>query len=329
MTSVMDRRRFLLTSLAGALVTPRVARAQQAGRAPRIGVLMPGHHPFDAPATQGFRQGLRELGYVEGRTLAIEYRAAEGKPERYPKLVADLLRVPVDLIVSFSVAALPALTRATKDVPLVLATLSDPVREGYAKSFARPGGNITGLTLVHDDFLAKRLQILKEAVPRAAQVALIRNPRPGAAPADVYRAAGDRLGLTIEVFEARNAVELDGVFPLIARSGIRAVILAQDPLFGAERRRLAELGIQHRLPILTGETDFAQAGGLMNYGPSLFENFRRAATYVDKILKGARPADLPIEQAAKFDLIINMKTAKALGLTIPPSLLLQADQVIE
>ena len=326
---MIDRRRFLLTSLAGALATPRVARAQQAGRAPRIGVLMPGHHPSDAPATQGFRQGLRELGYVEGRTLAIEYRAAEEKPERYPQLVADLLRVPVDLIVSFSVAALPALTRATKHVPLVLATLSDPVREGYAKSFARPGGNITGLTLVNDDFLAKRLQILKEAVPRAARVALIRNPRPGAAQADVYRAAGDRLGLTIEVFEARNAVELEGVFPLIARSGIRAVILAQDPLFGAERRRLAELGIQHRLPILSGETDFAQAGGLMNYGPSLFENFRRAATYVDKILKGASPADLPIEQAAKFDLIINMKTAKALGLTIPPSLLLQADQVIE
>ncbi len=235
---------------------------------------------------------LRELGYVEGRTLAIEYRAAEEKPERYPELVADLLRVPVDLIVPFSVAALPALTRATKDVPVVLATLSDPVREGYAKSFARPGGNITGLTLVNDEFLAKRLQILKEAVPGTTRVALVRNPRPGAAHADIYRAAGAKLGVTIEVFEARNAIELDRVFPLIARSGIRAVILAQDPLFGAERKRLAELGAIIACRSYPGETGFAQAGGLMDYGPSLFDNFRRAASYVDKILKGAHPGDL-------------------------------------
>ena len=325
----MNRRRFLMTSLAGIVVAVRAADAQQTGRAPRIGVLMPGHPPFDAPATHGSRQGMRELGYVEGRTVTIEYRAAEGKPERYPQLIAALVRVPVDVTVPFSVAALPALVRATKDIPVVLATLSDPVSEGYAKSFAHPGGNITGLTLVNDDFLAKRLQILKEAIPGTARVALIRNPRPGATPADVYRAAGVRLGLTIEVFEARNALELDGVFPVIGRSGIRAVILAQDPLFGAERQRLADLAIQHRLPVLSGETDFAQAGGLMNYGPSLFENFRRAATYVDKILKGASPADLPIEQAAKFELVIYLKTAKVLGLTFPPSLLARADQVIE
>ena len=325
----MNRRTFLGTLAGSLLAAPLAAEAQTAGRAPRIGLLMPGHPPFDEPATHGFRQGLRELGYVEGRTLAIEYRAAEGKPERYPELVADLLRVPVDLIVPFSVAALPALTRATKDVPVVLATLSEPVREGYAKSFARPGGNITGLTLVNDEFLAKRLQILKEAVSGTTRVALVRNPRPGAAHADIYRAAGAKLGVTIEVFEARNAIELDGVFPLIARSGIRAVILAQDPLFSAVRKRIAELGGHHRLPILSGETGFAQAGGLMDYGPSLFDNFRRAASYVDKILRGANPGDLPIEQAAKFDLVINLKTAKALGLTIPPSLLQRADQVIE
>jgi putative ABC transport system substrate-binding protein len=245
------------------------------------------------------------------------------------ELVADLLRVQVDPIFAFSVAALPALTRATKDLPVVLATFGDPVSEGYAKSFARPGGNITGLTLVHDDFLAKRMQILKEAVPRAARVALVRNPRPGAARADIYRAAGDELGVIVEVFEARNAVELDGVFPRIARSGIRAVMLAQDPLFGVERKRLAELGVQHRLPILSGETGFAQAGGLMNNRPSLFENFRRPATYVDRNHKGAKPGDLQIEQPTKFELVINLKTAKALGLTIPPSLLLRADQVIE
>jgi putative ABC transport system substrate-binding protein len=325
----MDRRQFLMLSLAGAVAAPLAAGAQRAGRTPRIGALMPGHHPVDAPAIQGFRRGLRELGYVEGRTLTVEYRAAEGKPERYPALVADLLRIPVDVIVSFSVAALPTLIRATKTIPVVLATLNDPVGEGYAKSFAHPGGNITGLTLVNDDFLAKRLETLKEAVPDASRIALIRNPRPGAAAIGIYRAAGDRLGLTIEAFEARNAVELGRVFARIAHSGIRAVMLAQDPLFGVERKRIATLGIQHRLPILSGETDFAQAGGLMNYGPSLFENFRRAATYVDKILKGASPAYLPIEQPTKFDLVINLKTAKALGLTLPPSLLGRADQVIE
>src|SRR4029453_7315716 len=239
---LVDRRAFIGTLTGGLLAVPLAAAAQTVGRAPRIGLLMPGHPPFDAPATHGFRQGLGGLGYVEGRTLAIEYRAAEGKPERYPELVADLLRVPVDLIVPFSVAALPALTRATKDVPVVLATLSDPVREGYAKSFARPGGNITGLTLVNDEFLAKRLQILKEAVSGTTRVALVRNPRPGAGHADIYRAAGAKLGVTIEVFDARKAIELDRVSPLLARSGIRAVILAQDPLFGAERKRLAELG---------------------------------------------------------------------------------------
>jgi putative ABC transport system substrate-binding protein len=324
----MLTRRAFLRSL-GVLAAPLAAEALQVRRVPRIGLLMPGHPPFDAPATHGFRQGLRELGYVEGRTLAIEYRAAEGKPERYPELVASLLRVPVDVIVPFSVAALPALTKAAGGVPVVLATLGDPVGAGYAKSFARPGGNITGLTLVSDDFVAKRLQILKEAVAGATRVALVRNPRPGATPAEIYRAAGDKLAIAIEVFDARNAVELDRVFPVIARSGIRAVILAQDPLFGVERKRLADLGIQHRLPILSGETGFAQAGGLMNYGPSLFENFRRAATYVDKILKGANPGDLPIEQPTKFEMLINLKTAKALGLTIPPSLLARADQVIE
>jgi putative ABC transport system substrate-binding protein len=325
----MERRTFLALVPGSLLAAPLAAEAQSAGRVPRIGILMPGHHQSDAPATHGFRQGLRELGYIEGRTIAIEYRAAEGKPERYPELVADLLRTPVDLIVSFSVAALPALTRATKNVPVVLATLRDPVRDGYAKSFARPGGNITGLTLVNDEFLAKRLQILKEAVAGATRVALVRNPRSGAEPADIYQAAGVKLGVTTEVFEARNAAELEGVFSLIARSGVHAVILAQDPLFSVERKRLAVLGVQHHLPILSGETGFAQAGGLMNYGPSLFDNFRRAANYVDKILKGAKPGDLPIEQPTKFELVLNLKTAKALGLTIPPSLLLQADQVIE
>ena len=180
----MPRRAFMAVIAGGLLAAPLAAEAQSAGRAPRIGLLMPGHLPSDAPATDGFRQGLRELGYVEGRTLTIEYRAAEGKPERYPELVAELRRVPVDLIVPFSVAALPALTRATKNVPVVLATLRDPVREGYAKSFARPGGNITGLTLVNDEFLAKRLQILKEAVSGTTRVALVRNPRPGAEHAD-------------------------------------------------------------------------------------------------------------------------------------------------
>jgi putative tryptophan/tyrosine transport system substrate-binding protein len=188
---------------------------------------------------------------------------------------------------------------------------------------------VTGLTLVSEDFLAKRLQILTEAVAAATRVALVRNPRPGAASPDLYRVAARQLGVTVEVFEARNATDLDRAFAVMASSKVRAVLLAQDPLFSEQRKHLAELALRHRLPTVSGETGFAEAGGLLNYGPSLFDNFRRAATYIDKIVKGAKAADLPIEQPTKFELVVNVRTAKQLGLVLPPSLLLRADKVIE
>jgi putative ABC transport system substrate-binding protein len=296
----------------------------------RLGVLLPGSPPSDdRPAVRGFKQGLRELGYVDGQNVIIEYRWAEGKPERYPELIADLVRLRVDVIFAFSTAALPSLAAATKEIPVVLASMNDPVKDGYAKSLARPGGNVTGMTLVDPELHAKRLQILAEAVPGATRIALVRNPHPGAVDPDVYRTAAIRLGITLQLFEVRNATELEQVFPILQRSDFRAVMFGQDPLFSQERRRIAELSLRHRLPTLSGETGFAEAGGLMDYGPSLFDNFRRVPVYIDKILKGAKPADLPIEQPRKLELVINLKTAKALGITVPQSLLIRADEVIQ
>jgi len=322
----MDRRRFLLASLAGVLAQPPAAEAQ--ARIPRVGVLAFGKAATDTPADQGFRQGLRDLGYVEGRTIVVDYRWAEGESARYTALVADLLRVSPDVILALSVSALPALQAATT-IPVIVATMSDPVRDGLAASLARPGGNITGLTLLSDDFIAKRLQILKEAMPSASRIALLHNPRPNATIPAIYESAATRLGIRLLVLETRSQADIERVFSAMGRDRVQAVLLSQDPLFTEERRRIAELALKHRLLTMSGETGYAVAGGLMNYGPSLFDNFRRAAVFVDKILKGAKPGDLPIEQPTKFELVINLKTAKALGLTIPPSLLARVDQVIE
>jgi putative ABC transport system substrate-binding protein len=326
---VIDRRAFLACGIA-ALTVQSSAEGQQPVTVPRIGVLIPGAPPLETvPNWEGFRQGLRELRYVEGQTILLEYRWAEGKPERYPGLVADLLRLPVVVLVPMSVAALPAIRRATTTVPVVAATLADPVADGFAESLARPGGNITGLTLTPSEMLAKRVQLLKEAVPTTTRMTLLRNPRPGAAGAEAYQAAADSLGVQLQVLEVRNAGEFEAVFQAMVRFGAHALILAQDPLFSIERQRITALALQRRLPTISGETGFAEAGGLMTYGASIYDNFRRAAAYVDKILKGAKPGDLPIEQPTKFRLIINLKTAKALGLTIPPSVLGRADEVIQ
>jgi putative tryptophan/tyrosine transport system substrate-binding protein len=324
----MDRRSFLLTSLAGALAAPRAARAQP-GKIPRVGVLTFSKATSDTPADQGFRQGLRDLGYVEGQTIVLDYRWAEGKPERYPALVSDLLRMPPDVILLMSQSALPALRATRSTIPVVAATMSDPVREGLAASLARPGGNITGLTLVSDDILAKRLQILKEAMPSASRIALLHNPRPNAASPAIYETAATTLGVRLQVLETRGRADIERVFAAMGRDRVQAVLLTQDILFVEEGRRIGELALKHRLPTMSGETGYAVGGGLMNYGPSLVDNFRRAAVFVDKILKGAKPGDLPIEQPTKFEFVINLKTAKALGLTIPESVLARAGQVVE
>jgi putative ABC transport system substrate-binding protein len=258
----------------------------------------------------------------------LEERWATGQPERYPKLVTDLLRLPVDVILAVSTAALPAL-RQTTTVPVVAPTMGEPVAAGWAQSLARPGGNITGLTFTSDELLAKRVQLLKEAVPGAARMALLWHPRPDTALAGVYTVAAASLGVQLRVFEARGPADFAGAFEAMARGGAQALVLANSPLFNEQRRQVAALALKHRLPAISGDTGFAEAGLLLQHGPSLLANFRRAAVYVDKILKGAKPSDLPIEQPTKFDLVINLKTAKALGLTIPPSVLARADEVIE
>ncbi len=326
---MISRRVFLACGIAVVAVRSS-AEGQPAITIPRIGVLIPGGPPLEkVPNWEGFRQGLRDLRYVEGQTILLEYRWAEGKPERYPDLVADLLKLPVDVLVPMSVAALPAIRRATATVPVVAVSMSDPVEDGFAKTLARPGGNITGLTLANNELVAKRVQLLKEAIPTAIRMTLLRNPRPGATSAAVYQAAADSLGIQLQVLEVRDVGELEPAFQTIVRSRAQALILAQDPLFSFERQQIATLALKRRLPTISGETGFAEAGGLMTYGVSIYDNFRRAAAYVDKILKGARPGDLPIEQPTKFELIVNLKTAKVLGLRLPPSILARADQVLQ
>jgi ABC-type uncharacterized transport system substrate-binding protein len=301
--------------------------AQSPARPARIGVLLPGA-PAESPVITAFRQGLGDLGHVEGQTYVLEQRWAAERPERYPELVADLLRLPVEVILVVSTAALPAL-RAATTVPVIAATMGEPVAAGWAQSLARPGGNITGLTFTGEDLLAKRVQLLKEAVPGARRMALLWHPRPATDLPGVYTAAAASLGVQLQVFEARSPAEFDRAFEAMARGGVQALVLANSPLFFDQRRRLAALALKHRLPAISGEIEFAQAGLLLQHGPSILANFRRAAVYVDKILKGAPPGDLPIEQPARIILAVNLKTAKALRLTIPLSVLARADEVVE
>jgi putative ABC transport system substrate-binding protein len=327
----MDRRSFLAAALALAAV-PRAVGAQQAG-APRLGVLVPGNPtPGTLPLQvfDAFRQGLRDLGYVEGRTIVIESRWDEGRPERNAALAGELIRLEVDVIVAGTTAATVAAT-ATKKIPVVMAaTGGDPVTLGFAASLSRPGGNITGLTLQTYELPGKRLELLKEALPGITRVALFwhRAPTPRTEVKE-YEIAARSLGLQLQAVEVRRPEDFDGAFQTAVRAGARAVIMVQSAVYAGHRAKLASVALKTRLPTMSGETGYAQAGGLMNYGPNIPNSWRRAAGYVDKILKGAKPADLPIEQPTKFDLVINLKTAKTLGLTLPPSLLLRADQVIE
>jgi len=325
----MDRRRFVLVSLAGALAATRPARAQQA-RIPKVGVLTLSVSP-STPTLEAFRQGLREYGYVDGQNIALEYRFAQGSPVKLGGMAAELVRMPVDVIVTESVLAAEAAKRATGTIPIVTAVHGDPVGAGLVSTLTRPGGNVTGLSLLAPELSGKRLQLLKEVLPRATRVAAIWNTTNVAAPRYLTetRAAAQSLGLNVESVEVRNPSDLDAAFDSVVAGRPSAFITLPDGMLLANRTRIVEFAIRSRLPALFPDSEFATAGGLMAYGPSLASNFRRAASYVDRILKGARPAELPVEQPNKFDLVINLKTAKALGLTIPPSLLLRADQVIE
>jgi ABC-type uncharacterized transport system substrate-binding protein len=326
----MNRKAFLSAVTGGLLAAPFAAGAQQT--VPRIGYLSAGAPTSNPLVIAAFQQGLRDLGWVEGRNIDIEYRWAEGRFDRLPDLAADLLHLRVDVIIAAPTPAALAAKNATGTVPIVAVSLTHPVELGLVRSLARPGGNVTGLSYsVGADIFGKDLELLKEVVPRVRRVAVLSNPDSPAQPLTVknVKDAARLLGLQLQLLEARGPEGFDGAFAAMARERVGALLLVQDPAFIPHRVRLVDLAAKNRLPSIFTQREDAEAGGLMSYGPSLSDLYRRAGTYVDKILKGAKPGDLPIEQPTKFELVINLKTAKALGLTIPPSLLQRADQVIE
>jgi putative ABC transport system substrate-binding protein len=324
----VDRRAFLAGSV-GFLAVPLVAQGQPPGRVPRVGVMVGGAPTFLA----GFRQGLRELGYTEGHSILIESRSAEGALDRSSQLVGELLRLNVDVLVVGGTVATRAAMAQTRTVPIVFASVGDPVGSGLVTSLARPGGNVTGLSNRASDLSGKQLELLKAAVPQVSRVTVLHNPvtRAAAMPAaqDETREAARALAVELQVLEVRQPKDLASAFSKLTVWRAGAVLALSDPVFGSELAQFAKLALQHRLPAMYGRREFVEAGGLLAYGPNFSDIYRRAATYVDRILKGTKPADLPVEQPTKFELVINLKTAKALGLTIPPSVLARADEVIQ
>ena len=314
------------------LVAPLAATAQQPAHLPTVGWLDEGNWTDKARLYATFLEGLRALGYVEGQHLVIARRDAEGHLDRLPGLAAELVRLPVDVIVTTGgVPATRAAMQATTTVPIVMADAGDPVGTGLVASLARPGGNVTGLSVMGPDTVSKRLQLLKEAAPKVARVAVLYHP-PAAATVVVLReaqAAAPALGLTVLPMEVRTPDEFDDQFATMLRLGADAVFIAGGPFSSAHQRRILDFAATHQLPTVCGPVQFAVAGCLLSYSTAERALYRRAATYVDKILKGAKPADLPVEQPIKFELVINLKTAKALGLTIPPTVLFQADEVMQ
>jgi putative tryptophan/tyrosine transport system substrate-binding protein len=326
---VIDRRAFLAGSTA-LFAAPLAAEAQPAGKVPRIGILTLASSA-STPILQAFRVGLRELGYVESQNIALEFRFAHGKPETLASLAAELVRQDMDVIVADGGQAALAAKSATQRIPIVMGAVADPVKVGLVTSLARPGTNVTGLTLLSVELSSKRLQLLREAIPQASRVAVLWNPGNPAAKGYLEQAKGAARALGVELapVEARSASDLDAALEAVAAARPSALISLADATLWNHRRRIVDFAARKRIPAMFPEREFADDGGLMAYGPNVPANFRRASVYVDKILKGARPADLPVEEPTTFELVINLKTAKTLGLTIPPSLLQRADQVIE
>lgn len=324
-------RRALLTATGVLLAAPLAVGAQPAKTA-RIGFLsldLAGN----PRGTDSFKQGLRDLGYVEGRNIHIEFRSAERRFERFPALVAELVALKVDVIVAPNVVAAQAASQATKTIPIVFAGVADPITDGLVASLARPGGNATGLSNLAPDLVGKRLQLLAQAAPGIKRVAVLWQPGSGMEQTDKdmvknAQAAAQTLGVSLAVVEARAPADLDGAFAAMARERANGLIVLGTPMFFTERERLVALALRHRLPGMFSTRQFVVAGGLMAYGASLDDLLRRSATYVDKLLKGAKAAELPVEQPTKFELIINVKAAKALGLTVSPAVLALADEVI-
>ncbi len=312
------------------LLAPCAAHAQPAGKVYRIGFL------WDSPtvfpdAIEAFRQGLRDLGYVEGRNLTIEYRWTEGKPERVRELAEELVRLKVDVIMAPSSVYTAAARRATSTIPIVFMSHADPLGSGHVKSLARPGGNATGLTIMMTETNVKGLELFKGAVPRLSRVAVVWDPAtPSHGPGlKAVEAAGPSLGLRIQSVPVRRASEFERAFSTMVRERADGILVLSTPLFIAGATRLAELALTHKLPSLFGPKHHVVAGGLMSYSPRRADLYRRGATFVDNILKGANPADLPVEQATTFEFVINLKTARALALTIPQAMLARADEIID
>ena len=313
------------------LAVPLAIEAQQAGKGWRVGYLSSSSAERERARLAAFQQGLRELGYSEGKSIFIEQRYAGGEFERLPELAAELVRLKVDVFVVAGAPAAHAAKKASSVIPIVMTAVADPVGMGLVASLARPGGSITGLSDFNTGLVAKRLELLREVAPSVSRVAVLLNPTNPSNPPQLKltQAAAATLAVTLLAFEAKRADEIDRAFAAIKTERPGALIVIGDPLLGTHAKRIVELSTRNRLPAIYWSREFPDAGGLMSYGTNFADLWRRAATYVDKILKGAKPGDLPVEQPTKFELVINLKTAKALGLTIPHSLLLRADQVID
>jgi putative ABC transport system substrate-binding protein len=330
---VTTRRRFLITLNAGVLATPRVSFAQPPSKVVRIGYLYFGSRQssLDTGRYNAFVQGMRELGYVEGTNFIIEARFGDGRTERLPALAAELVRLKVDVIVATGTPVYRALQHATTTIPVVITLSFDPVGDGFAASMARPGGNITGLSLSAADLGPKLLELLKATAPKLSRVAVLLQPGNPAHPQRVIRimSAAQKVGIQVVLAEAGTVQEIEREFVMMTKERANAAMILADGFFLQESRAIAAQALKHRLPSMSQLREYAEAGGLISYGPNSVDNFLRAATYVDKILKGAKPGELPFEEPTRYRLVINRKTAMALGLSIAPAMLRQADEVIQ
>ena len=325
----MERRTFMALVSGGLLAAPIAAEAQQAGKVFQVGFLGTATPSLMSAWLTAFREGLRERGYVEGKNISMEYRWGEGKPERFPALAAELIKLKVDVVVTSGPQAVRAVQHATTTIPIVMAVIEDPVDLGFVTSLARPGGNITGLSFQDSELVTRRLQLLKEVLPGVIRVGVLWNPTGGDRTLKAVEVAATSLGLSLQILNVRVAEDLVGAFEAAKQKRAQALVQLASPFFAAHRKTILNLSAKSRLPTTCQERTFVVDGCLMAYGPSFPDMFKRAAYYVDRILKGAKPGDLPVEQTTTFELVINLKTAKALGLTIPPSLLQRADEVIQ
>jgi putative ABC transport system substrate-binding protein len=325
---VISRRGFTRFVCVVAVLAPRAARGQPTRKVPRIGVLALADIPY---ANDALRQGLRELGYEEGRNIEIEYRSARGDADRLPTLAMELVALKVDLIAAMGAGAARATKQATSSIPIVMAPVGNPVEAGFVTSLSRPGGNMTGVSVISLDLAAKRIALAKELLPNAKRIAVLTNPQTSALAGmiDASQRAAREFGVDVQIVSVSASADFDKAFEAVKRERGDAVVAVPSPIFNSERPRLAELALRYRLPAIGEAREFAVSGFVMGYGPSIGDATRRSAVYIDKILKGANPGELPIEQPTKFELTINLRTAKALGLTVPPSLLQRADEVIQ